>query len=367
MNPKDNKARPDRARHKAALLKAYDDAARIAFSPFIFQAAVAAKKLGMMARLGAAAEPVRYEVLAEEAGVSPYGARLLMQILSAAGVVEGSDEAGYLLTKTGECLTYDAMTAANFDFTADVNYKGLAETTEAIRTGKPAGLKAFDPAWETIYPHLKDLPAEAQKSWFAFDHFYSDGAFREALRVLAARAPARFFDIGGNTGRFTKMALEAWPETEATIVDLPEQIGLMRANPDLEGLQHRIRAFPIDWLSEGASLDGAGEADLIWMSQFLDCFSRAEAVGILNEAKKALAENGVIVVMEPLCDRQRNDTAALSLAASSLYFTVLANGNSRFFFEADLLEIFEAAGLEVIESHPNLGVCHTLFVLRPKV
>lgn len=216
-------------------------------------------------------------------------------------------------------------------------------------------------------PAPEGLPAEAQKSWFAFDHFYSDGAFREALRVLAARAPARFFDIGGNTGRFTKMALEAWPETEATIVDLPEQIGLMRANPDLEGLQHRIRAFPIDWLSEGASLDGAGEADLIWMSQFLDCFSRAEAVGILNEAKKALAENGVIVVMEPLCDRQRNDTAALSLAASSLYFTVLANGNSRFFFEADLLEIFEAAGLEVIESHPNLGVCHTLFVLRPKV
>lgn len=361
-----NERTGDRRAHKAALLKAYDDAARIAFSPFIFQAAVAAKKLGMMARLGEAVEPVTYEVLAREAGVSPYGARLLMHILSAAGVVTGSDDAGWLLTKTGECLTYDAMTAANFDFTADVNYKGLAETTEAIRTGRPAGLKAFDPSWETIYPHLKDLPAEAQQSWFAFDHFYSNGAFREALRVLANRSPGTFFDIGGNTGRFTRMALEAWPQTKAVIVDLPEQIGLMRTNPELEGLHERIGDFPINWLAEGATLAGAPQADLIWMSQFLDCFSRAEAIAILKEAQKALAPDGVLVVMEPLCDRQRNDTAALSLAASSLYFTVLANGNSRFFFEADLLDIFEAAGLDVIESHTNLGVCHTLCVLKPK-
>ena len=49
----------------------------------------------------------------------------------------------------------------------------------------------------------------------------------------------------------------------------------------------------------------------------------------------ALKKELLTKVMEPLCDRQRNDTAALSLAASSLYFTVLANGNSRFFFEAD--------------------------------
>ena len=165
-----------------------------------------AKKLGMMARLGAAAEPVRYEVLVEEAGVSPYGARLLMQILSAAGVVEGSDEAGYLLTKTGECLTYDAMTAANFDFTADVNYKGLAETTEAIRTGKPAGLKAFDPAWRRSTWHLKDLPAEAQKSWFAFDHFYSDGAFREALACWRRERPR-----ASSTSAATPGASRRWP------------------------------------------------------------------------------------------------------------------------------------------------------------
>ena len=149
-------------------------------------------------------------------------------------------------------------------------------------------------------------------------------------------------------------------------MDLPEQIGLMRANPDLRGSSTASGRSLIDWLRRALRLTARAKRT-----------SSDEPVprllqprgsgGILNEAKKALAENGVIVVMEPLCDRQRNDTAALSLAASSLYFTVLANGNSRFFFEADLLEIFEAAGLEVIESHRNLGVRHTLFVLRPKV
>lgn len=356
----------DRNARKAELLKAYDDAQRLAFSPFIFQAAAAAKRLGMLEHLGLSEAPVGFEALAEAAGVAPYAARLLMQILAAAGVVSGDDKTGYRLTKTGECLTFDPMTSVNFDFTADVNYRGLAETTASILSGRPEGLKTFDASWTTIYPHLKHLPQDARKSWFAFDHFYSDGAFREALRVLAGRAPKRFFDIGGNTGRFTRMALEAWPEASAVIVDLPEQIGLMRANPDLERLQGRIGAFPVDWLRPESSLEGCGEADLIWMSQFLDCFSRAEAAAILTKAARALSPEGVIVVMEPLCDRQRNETAALSLACSSLYFTVLANGNSRFFLESDLLEVFEDAKLDVVESHHSLGVCQSLYVLRPK-
>lgn len=367
MDRQERNVRSDRTERRAALFKAYDEAQRIAFSPFIFQAAVAAKKIGMFDALGASDAPLTPEVLAREVGVSAYAARLIMNILSAAGVVSGDDDSGYALTKTGECLAFDAMTAINFDFTADVNYKALAETTASLKNGRPEGLKAFDPEWSTIYPHLKDLPDDAKSSWFAFDHFYSDSSFRAAIRLLSPRTPKRFLDIGGNTGRFMKMALEAWPGSEGVVVDLPEQIGLMRENPALDGVRARLSAFPIDWLADGSSLEGCPAADMIWMSQFLDCFSRDEAVTILKKAARGLAENGFIAVMEPLCDRQPNPTASLSLACSSLYFTVLANGNSRFFCEADLLEIFAAAGLDVVETHPAVGLCHTLFLLQPKL
>ena len=69
----------------------------------------------------------------------------------------------------GQCLIYDRMTEVNFDFTHHVNYKALSHTTEALKTGRPCGLQEFDRSWNTIYPHLKDLPEEVQKAWFAFE------------------------------------------------------------------------------------------------------------------------------------------------------------------------------------------------------
>ena len=66
------------------------------------------------------------------------------------------------------------MTRANFFFTADTCWPGLDRTEEALKEGKPAGLAAFNPSWKTIYPHLPELPAMAQRSWFRFDHYHSD-------------------------------------------------------------------------------------------------------------------------------------------------------------------------------------------------
>ena len=102
------------------------------------------------------------------------------------------------------------------------------------------------------------------------------------------------------------------------------------------------------------------------MSQFLDCFSEPEAVSILTRTRRAMAGNARLAVLEPLVDEQRHRAAELSLAATSLYFTVLANGNSKFFNGAELRRIFDAAGFVIESEHPDLGVSHTLFILRPR-
>ena len=72
-----------------------------------------------------------------------------------------------------------------------------------------------------------------------------------------------------------------------------------------------------------------------------------------------------LAVLEPLVDEQRHRAAELSLAASSLYFTVLANGNSRFYNGADLRRIFARADFAIESETPDLGVSHTLFILKP--
>ena len=201
------------------LLKAYENAQKIAFAPFIFQATVAARDCGILALLGQAEQAMSIEEMAEKTQVSAYGVQVLVELLSCADVLERDDNSSYRLTKTGECLIYDAMTEVNLNFSNDVNYNALKYTHDAIRDGKPCGLKVFDSQWHTIYPHLKDLPDETKASWFAFDHFHSDTAFRAALNVLKDHPIEHFFDIGGNTGRFTKMALNTWTQARAIAAD----------------------------------------------------------------------------------------------------------------------------------------------------
>lgn len=348
--------------HQQRLMQAYDQAQKIAFSPFIFQACATAKELGLLNLLGQSQCKLIVSDIAQKLSITEYGVSVLANILLQANVIEGSFESGFSLSKTGECLLYDTMTAINFDFADKVNYKPLTHTTEAIRQRQPAGLEEFNSKWQTIYPHLKDLPLQARNTWFAFDHFYSDSAFRAALGHLKNINVSRFLDIGGNTGRFTKLALQTWPQSQGCIVDLPEQLSLMRENADLADYQDRIEGFSIDWLDEHASLAQCEPADVIWMSQFLDCFSMDQATQILCKATQALKKGGVVAILEPLCDCQSNRTAALSLACSSLYFTVVANGNSRFFFKNELEEIISRAGLTIQKRFDNVGFSHSLYL-----
>ena len=100
------------------------------------------------------------------------------------------------------------------------------------------------------------------------------------------------------------------------------------------------------------------------MSQFLDCFSPIEILNILKKVKAQLTKGDTIYVLELFWDAQKYAGASYSLNATSLYFTCLANGNSRFYRSDDFLEIVEAAGLSVVERTDNIGLGHTLLKLQ---
>lgn len=152
------------------------------------------------------------------------------------------------------------------------------------------------------------------------------------------------------------------PEVQVCLVDLPEQCALAQANAEIQAHAARFCTAHVNWLDELAMPAPAHKADMIWMSQFLDCFSPNQAVSILKRAQTLLTEGGRIVVLECLTDAQQWPAAQLSLAATSLYFTTMANGNSRFFRKRDLLEVFERSGLVLEQERSGYGVSHSLFV-----
>lgn len=336
-------------------LEAQYNAQRIAFAPIIFQAARALRDLGVLEALDQHREGLDIPELVEATGLSRYGLELLLETGMSADIVYRED-GRWVLTKTGWFLLKDEMTNINMDYNHYVNYQGLFHLDECIQQEKPIGLKAFGD-WPVIYPGLSSLPPKVRESWFRFDHYYSDSALKEAREKVLAERPQRFLEIGGNTGKFSISLAESGTEMAITLLDLPEQIALVAENLKQRGLENRVNTLAANVLDEAPL---AGEYDLIWMSQFLDCFGKADVVRILKKAAAALSPEGRIMVMEPLWDRQRFETSAYCIVNTSPYFTAMANGCSKMYSLADFERCIAEAGLTITDTIDGLGVCQTI-------
>jgi len=343
------------------ILEAQRRAHEIAFAPVTFQVARLMRKFGLFALLNEARQGLTLEELTERSpALSHYAVQVLLESALTAGMVCCTDDR-FVLSKLGWILLTDPLIAVNIDFNHDVNYLGLHRMEQALLEGKPEGLRVFGD-WKTIYEGLSELPDPARESWFRFDHFYSDHSFDEALEIVFAQRPKRLLDVGGNTGRWAARCVDYSPDVHVTIMDLPQQLDMVRRQmADRRGAD-RIEGYAIDLLDVTAPFPTG--ADAIWMSQFLDCFTEQQVTSILSRAAKSMNENSTLYILEPLWDRQKHETAAYCLTQTSLYFTALANGNSKLFHSADLIRCIEAAGLQTAKIHDNIGLGNSLICCK---
>ena len=340
-------------------LEAISAAQWLAFAPLAFQATVVMRDRGVLAALAKAAG-ASVEDVAATTGLSAYAARVLLEAGLGLRIVWRRD-GRYYLGKLGQCLLDDDLTQINLDFSRDVCYRAAAHLDESLRQGRPAGLKELGP-WSTLYKGLSDMPEPARQSWHAFDQFYSDKAFPEVCARLGADAPRRLLDVGCNTGKWAQACLSRFPDMELGLVDLPPQLERARAALRAAGLDARAQFFPRDLLEARAALPEG--YDLIWFSQCLDCFSEQQIIGLLGKARAALPSEGRIWILELFWDRQRFEAAALSLQQTSLYFSCIANGNSRIYESAVFVDLIAQAGLEITAQTDGIGGYHTLIECR---
>lgn len=338
----------------------------IAFGPIIFQVSRLMLKFGILDLLRDSDEGLTVKELADKTKLSEYAVKVLVEASLSIGIVMIKPaEERYQLTKTGWFLINDPATRVNLDFNHDVCYEGWFHLDEALKQGKPIGLKHFGD-WTTIYEGLSSLPEQVQKSWFAFDHFYSDSSFDEALKLVFESHPRTLLDIGGNTGRWATRCVEYDNDVNVTIVDLPQQIGMMLETTANVAGHERIHGFGMDLLNAEAALPDDEQWDVVWMSQFLDCFNEAQIVSILSRAKKVMSPRTRLYIMETVWDRQRFEPAAMCLTLTSLYFTAMANGNSKMFNTPDLTRLIDTAGLQVAHIYDHLGQGHSIVECKIK-
>jgi hypothetical protein len=347
---------------KKRAVQAKFDAQKIAFGPIMFQAALALRNLGILDLVKESENGIAIEEVAGKLKLPVYGVKVLLEAGLSLEVVRVENDL-FHLTKTGWFLLCDELTRVNMDFTNDVNYLGMFSLTDSIKTGKPTGLKVFGD-WPTVYEGLSQLPPDVQKSWFGFDHFYSDYAFPEIMPVVFRNNPVHILDVGGNTGKFALQCVKYNEKVKVSILDLPGQLAKAKENIQKAGYSDRVNMFPINLLDHSKPFPK--NPDIIWMSQFLDCFSQEDISGLLRRSGECMNENSALYILETYWDHQKYEASTYSLHATSLYFTNIANGCSQMYHSDDMRKLIDKSGLVLAEEIPNIGVSHTLFICKKK-
>ena len=340
----------------------------IAWGPVVFQASRLMLKFGILDLLRDSDDGLTREEIVEKTGLSDYAVKCLTEAALCIGTILVNTETDrFTISKVGWFLLNDPATRINIDFNHDVNYEGWFRLEESLLNGKPEGLKHFGD-WPTIYEGLSSLPDQVKKSWFGFDHFYSDSSFPQALEIIFREHHVKsLYDVGGNTGKWALQCVGFDPDVEVTVLDLPQQIKMMQENVEGKPCAERIKGTGINLLDETSKFPvREGGLDAIWMSQFLDCFSMEQIIGILKRAKEIMTQQTRIYIMETLWDRQRFEPAAFCLTMTSLYFTAMANGNSKMYNTEDMEYCVRDAGLEIEQIHDHLGQGHSIIVCKLK-
>lgn len=344
-------------------LQAKESAQWIAFGPTVFQAARVLRNSGILKAVEESRRNgIGLEAIAAKVNLPVYGVRVLLEAGLSIGLVTFK-EGLYRISKTGFFILHDELTRVNMDFQHDICYKAMFSLEESIETGKPVGLKEFGD-WNTVYEGLSQLPPHAQKSWFDFDHFFSDDVFPIVLPMVYRDGVKKLLDIGGNTGKWAIASTQYRDDIRVTIVDLPGQLEMARKNVEALGLSDRVSFHPANLLEQEFKVPSGFDA--IWLSQCLDCFSDSQIVSILQKCNDALDREGMLFILEPFWDRQKFEAAAFCLQQTSLYFTTVANGNSQMYSAEVFIRCIEKAGFEIVEDTNQIGLSQTLLKCRKR-
>lgn len=347
---------------KISAFDAISKAQEIASSPMLFQTACILLDHGVLSVLENEKDGITVTDLCKKCDLNEYALGVLLDMAASGQIVLVSDDHKYTLSKVGFFLLNDNMTKINLKFTQEICYKAMASLEASLVNGKAEGLAVFNKDWETIYPHLGELPEKAQKAWFDWDHLYSQTAFKQAiLEMDKLFKPKVIFDVGGNTGKFSIACCENIKDVKVKILDLPSQIQMAKENIHAHGLDERIDFLECDILMDNKLPEGA---DIWWMSQFLDCFAPEHVLHILASIKASIKDDAHVCILEPIADRQKFKAADFAINAGSLYFTAVANGYSRFFTTDMLTTLVEKAGFKVEKIIDNLGISNSLFICK---
>jgi SAM-dependent methyltransferase len=290
----------------------------------------AAAELDLWTTLGA--QSLTAEQMAEKLGCDPRATAMLLDAVTAIGLLEKSDRRysvaaelrGWLVEGSPET----ALPMLQHLINVLRSWSQLAWVAKAgIPTPRPSSIRGS---------------AADRASFIAAMHAVSASVADELVERFGPPKFRRMLDVGGASGTWTLAFLRAAPTATATIFDLPDAVEQARRRLSGTEFADRVTLVAGDFYVD----DLPGGADFAWVSAICHQHSRRHNRELFAKVQRSLVPGGRIAIRDVVMEPCRTRPAEGALFAVNML--VNTDGGGTYTFE-EYAEDLRAAGFEDAE------------------
>lgn len=304
-------------------------------------ASVVSRSLQVAAELGVADHmgdaPVAVKELASACDADPGALSRLLLLLSAHGVFEPKEE-GFAHTDVSRllCSEHPMSMRAFARMMGMASFRdSFSQLEHSVRTGRPA----FDLVdSDGLFDHLQRHPEEAR----IFAASMTAKAAADIGAVLDAYDFSRFAtiaDIGGGRGHLLRAVLDAVPDANGILFDLPSVVDSVDIDTP------RLTVHAGDFFA-----DPLPAADAYILMEVIHDWDDPQAAAILSAVRQAASPGATVLIIEAVVDDRHVDPVVHTLDVIML---VITGGRER--TPAQLRQLLDSAGLQLRAVHDTRG------------
>ena len=324
-----------------------EDLLRLLLGFRVSQAIVVAAELGLADLL--ASGPRTTDDLAAAAGVHAPSLYRVLRLLASEGVFAETEAGRFALTPMAAALRRDApgpVRAHALQIGQGAVWRAWGSLGHAVRTGATAFEHVHGVDFFGYYRQHPEARAR-------FDQLMAAQTAAAARAVAAAYdfSPLRtVVDVGGGRGALAIGLLEAHPHLRGIVFDQPAVVAEARPAIEAAGVTERCETVGGDFF---AAVPEGGDAYLL--KYILHDWDDERALAILRACRRAMPDDGRLLVVEVLVPRGNGPSYAKSLDVN-----MLVNLGGRERTEAEYRALYAAAGFDLTRTIPAQGELHIL-------
>lgn len=296
------------------------------------QAIATVAKLGVPDLVGD--EPVPVSQLASRSGADTCALHRVMRLLASAGIFSETSPGRFIATPLSDGLKDDRPGTVRYLALQQGGpaYRATGEMLEAVQTGKPVAQRLFG------MPFFDYLAADPDASE-VFNRAMADGASGPGAALGYDWGNAvSVADIGGGNGTLLAAVLAAHPHLRGIVLDLPHVVAEAPPVLDQAGVADRCETLGADFFA-----DDLPPADTYVLARILHDWDDEQAVAILRNCRRSIAENGRMLIVEQVIPEGNEPTYAKLV---DLIMLTLVGGKER--NQAEWRSLLADGGFELV-------------------